>query len=506
MQLICFLILSILTLSIWAKTAEEWKTRTIYQIVTDRFGRTGDDTPICTDFLNYCGGTFKGIEKNLDYIQGMGVNAIWISPVWKNAPGGYHGYHLTNFYEINENFGSKQDLKDLIKACHDRDMWVMVDVVPNHVAPVSNEADGPPENFDFSQTYPFNDPKYYHFPILQCREVFANDTDNQTALEYCWLWKLPDLEHEDEFVTQTLLDWIRDFVQEYEVDGLRLDAVRHAPKWFWYDFSKAAGIYTVAEVWVDNTTYIAEYQGSVDSLLNFPLQYNLDRVFKEGVTMTNFSRYYEHIATQWKDHTVLGNFLGNHDMVRFLHNNTDIAAFKAAYAFMLCTVGIPAIYYGDEQFFDGGIDPANREPLWGKMNTNSEMYQYLKTVNTFKHRTEFYKYEQIERFSDDTFYAFSRGKVFFAFTNFLEEQTRTIISHPYEDGTLLCNIFNEKECLEVKNGAFEISLLDKQVKILFPQETVEDSGYLRSVWKELKKIWNKGIVRDFTTLTPSTEK
>jgi alpha-amylase len=77
--------------------------------------------------------------NKLDYIQGMGFDAIWISPIVENYPNSYHGYHATNWENINTNFGSKQDLIDFVTAAHSRGIWVMVDVVANHVGPVGTD-------------------------------------------------------------------------------------------------------------------------------------------------------------------------------------------------------------------------------------------------------------------------------------------------------------------------------------------------------------------------------
>ena len=104
-----------------AHSKEEWKTRAIYQIITDRFATSDSSAPNC-DLSNYCGGTFKGIINKLDYIKGMGFDAIWISPVVENTEGSYLGYHAINLYKINGHFGSAQDLKDLVKAAHDKDI------------------------------------------------------------------------------------------------------------------------------------------------------------------------------------------------------------------------------------------------------------------------------------------------------------------------------------------------------------------------------------------------
>jgi alpha-amylase len=143
-----------------AQCADEsaWKSRVIYQILTDRF-ESGSASP-CSDLSSYCGGTWAGIEKQLDYVQGynyhffsysfldlfakictnsrsgMGFDAIWISPMVTNTPNGYHGYWMQDLYGFNPNFGSKSDLQALIQACHSRNMFVMLDVVGNHVGQV----------------------------------------------------------------------------------------------------------------------------------------------------------------------------------------------------------------------------------------------------------------------------------------------------------------------------------------------------------------------------------
>ena len=116
MKTIIFFILIILSSYISCKSKEEWLSRSIYQILTDRFARTSDKGEC--KLGSYCGGNYQGIIKRLDYIKGMGFDAIWISPIIENTPGSYHGYHFTNLYKLNTNFGSEDDFKALIEACH----------------------------------------------------------------------------------------------------------------------------------------------------------------------------------------------------------------------------------------------------------------------------------------------------------------------------------------------------------------------------------------------------
>ena len=99
------------------------------QILTDRFAKSDGDADVpCRDLSNYCGGNFQGIIEKLDYIQGLGANAIWISPISEQTDKGYHGYWPKNLDGINPHFGTSNDLKRLVTECHQRNIWVMLDV------------------------------------------------------------------------------------------------------------------------------------------------------------------------------------------------------------------------------------------------------------------------------------------------------------------------------------------------------------------------------------------
>ena len=481
-KLVTLVLLAFFCAKVSSRTAHEWRDRTIYQIITDRFAPTDPNKATCNDLGNYCGGTFKGIEHNLNYIQGMGFNAIWISPVQTNSPGGYHGYWYTDFYGINENFGSEQDFIDLVKACHDRDMWIMVDIVANHIGYVQKNL----EEYDYTVSTPFNNKDYFNPHVMDCTDAERLHPGSQVALETCWLFGLPDLDQNNPFVRKALCEWIEWFVKTYKVDGLRLDALRHVPLNFWADFNRHAGIFTIGEAFDFSIPYNAAYQGAIDSMLNFPLYSKLLESFMNNQSIAGIAQYYDEAFKVWPDITVLGNFANNLDKPRFLYNSNDIAGFKAAIGFTMVSVGIPILYYGDEQAFRGGFDPLNREPLWDSMNTDSEIYQFLKIINMHKYKTRYFEQEQIQRVFDDSFYSFSRGEHFFSFTNSHEIQIRTINDHSYKEGTILCNIFESKECVEVKNGGFVITIKNKEVKIFSPAEQEENKSLSSSILESIK--------------------
>ena len=123
-----------------------------------------------------------GLTKNLDYIQGMGFDAIWISPIIDNYDGNYHGYAGRNLYKLNSNFGTEEDFINFISECHRRGMYVMLDVVANHMGNLDE---------NFSQNVPFNSSEHFHDFCEITDSDFA--TKNQYRIENCRLARLADL-------------------------------------------------------------------------------------------------------------------------------------------------------------------------------------------------------------------------------------------------------------------------------------------------------------------------
>ena len=351
MKVIFLFIIILLIASISAKSKEEWKSRTIYQILTDRFART-TDTGNC-NYSKYCGGNFQGIINKLDYIKGMGFDAIWISPIVENTEDSYHGYHLINLYNINSHFGSEDDFKALVTVCHKEDIWAMVDVVVNNVGPVGT---------NYLKVTPFNKAEHYH-------DCVVRDPTNQEEYENCSLGGLPDLKQENDYVTQKLLDWISDLITKYNIDGIRINTVNAVPKWFLDSFREAAGVFQIGEVFSGDINYVADYQNHLDSVFNYPLYYTIESSFCGS--FYNLEGYWAFIRSKYPFPEYTATFLENHDNSRFLNRCNDRSKFTNAVIFSLLWEGIPVFYYGGEQYYSGGLHPNNREPLWDNYNTNT---------------------------------------------------------------------------------------------------------------------------------------
>ena len=436
--LISFLILSVY---ISPKTKDEWLSRSIYQILTDRFARTSD-TGSC-NLSQYCGGNYQGIINKLDYIKGMGFDAIWISPIVENYAGSYHGYHLTNLYNVNTNFGSESDLVNLITACHNKDIWVMVDVVANHVGPVGT---------DYSQIYPFNLAEHYH--------DYCDITDwtNQWQVENCRLSGLPDLNQDgNSWVAQTLLDWIKDIVSKYNFDGIRIDTILEVPKSFWDSFRSAAGVFQIGEAFNGDINYVADYQNHLDSVFNYPLYYVIQNSFCGS--FTNLESYWFNSRSTFPAPKYTATFIENHDNKRFLNRCNDNGKFTNAVVFSLLWEGIPVFYYGGEQYYSGGDDPNNREPLWDNYNTGTEIYRILGITNSLRKSKSIWNLDIVQRYSDDNFYSFSRGDILACFSN-TNSLTRTITYHSFSEGDKLCNVLYDGDCVTVSGGSINIVMGD----------------------------------------------
>ena len=440
MRAITFLLILLLSAYITPKTKEEWKSRAIYQILTDRFARTSE-TGSC-NLGQYCGGNYQGIINHLDYIKGMGFDAIWISPVIENYEGSYHGYHLTNLYNLNSHFGSEEDFKNLISACHNKDIWVMLDVVANHVGPVGT---------DYSKINPFNSAEHYHD---YCE---ITDWGNQWQVENCRLSGLPDLKQENEWVAQTLLTWISEIIKRYNIDGIRIDTILEVKQEFWDSFRDAAGVFQIGEAFNGDIDYVKEYQNHLDSIFNYPLYYTIKESFCGS--FRNLESYWFNKHKKYPEPQYIATFVENHDNPRFLYNCNDKSKFTNAVIFSLLWEGIPVFYYGGEQYYAGGADPNNREPLWDNYNTGTELYRLLGVTNQLRKSKSIWNQAIVQRYADDNFYAFTRGDILACFTNtnYLE---RTITFHEFSDGTVLCNVLYDGDCVTVSGKNINIVMGD----------------------------------------------
>ncbi|TFY68820.1 hypothetical protein EVG20_g3408 [Dentipellis fragilis] len=369
-----------------AATPDEWRGKAIYQLITDRFAVADNSPPPCDTLqLRRCGGTWKGVTKYLDYIQGMGFDAVWISPIQANLDGvttkgeAYHGYWVQDLGRLDPHFGTEDDLKELIKALHDRGMYIMIDVVVNHMT-----APAMPPQFDFKNFFhPFSDQSYFRPP-----KCWTNGSMELDILQNCWLGDptlpMPDLDTDQQRVVELLYQSIHDLVQKFDIDGLRVDTVKYIKTDFWPGWVKSAGVYSIGEIFSNDTTFVQPWTEVMDGVMDYPTFFYIRQAFEKAEGP--IQPFVDEVLREQKGYknglSLLGSFLENHNNPRFMNVTQDMALAANVMTFPFVHDGTPIVYYGQEQGYSGGEEPFNREALWlSAYQVEKPMYQHFKKLN-----------------------------------------------------------------------------------------------------------------------------
>ncbi|KAF7714182.1 Alpha-amylase [Penicillium ucsense] len=382
--------LSCLLDPILAADMAAWKTRSVYQTMTDRFSRPdGSVTAPCNTTAGlYCGGTWQGTIKELDYIQGMGFDAIMISPIVKNIGGrvsygeAYHGYWPLDLYSLNDHFGTEQDLHDLVSEVHARGMFVLMDTVINNMAYMTH-GQNPADHIDYSVFTPFNNQDFFH---PYCK---ITDWNNYTDAQLCQTGDnqvaLPDLYTEHEDVQKLLEDWATGVIKKFNIDGLRIDAVKSVTPSFVRKFGDTVGGFMTGEEYERNSTIICQWQHDyIRSMPNYPMYFSMLDAFTQG-KVASLANQIEEMKSLCSDVTEMVSFSENHDVARIGGLTSDLAIAKTILTFTLLFDGIPMVYQGQEQHLKGISTPLNREAIWlTKFNTQAPLYQLTKVLNTIR--------------------------------------------------------------------------------------------------------------------------
>lgn len=472
-----------------------WRNHVFYQILPDRFSdgreqerplfdrdhpeqfRVQDKAAWMGAGLEFNGGTLRGILSKLDYLEELGVTGLWLNPPFKQRAdlNTYHGYAIQNFLDIDPRFGSRQDLRDLVDAAHERGMVVVLDVVIDHTG--NNWFYGPDLTGRIEDSLPYRyDPPY---SLGGWRSGEGTCVDTISGLDDgCWPrefqrqeaynrrgaiqnWSNPDpMDPNAEFrrgdffdlkklagdhkpTLQAVIRCFQYWIALSDCDGFRIDAAKHIPKSICREFSQAIGAYAtsigkenfliVGEI-TDNMialNYLSLFGSLLDRALTAVLDINQSPVLLAGAAKGTvdprvfFSRF--RLDSDLTRYVQTGRLhvsvLDDHDMSCKSHkerfaagNNTPQRYWQAAnaVAIQLLTPGIPCLYYGTEQAFDGnegyhdyGIEPQRfgedryvRESMFGGafgafatsgchfFDTNHPTYLRIAAINRLRRRED----------------------------------------------------------------------------------------------------------------------
>ncbi|MGO8838291.1 MAG: alpha-amylase family glycosyl hydrolase [Limisphaerales bacterium] len=381
-----------------------WRTQSIYQIITDRFydGNLANDNAEGTyapgNPRGVHGGDFAGIEQKLDYIKALGATAIWISPIVLNTEGQYHGYSAWDFYQVAPHWGSSSDLQRLVRAAHARGLLVIDDIVVNHAGNLVRSSGS---TFNYPAGYALsyrNSSKTYPAPFNltpanpSLTNLFHNygnlrNFNDRTQAVLGWLSGLNDFRTETPYVRSNMAAIYEYWIRQIGFDGFRVDTALEVDMGCWQSFCPAIHSYAAAngnpnffmfgEVFNSSETLVGSYTGAegggpfkFDSVLDYPLYFAVNRVFATASGATSLIENHYHAVAADYDPAAqmqLVTFLDNHDNPRFLStgaadDNTN--RLELALVFLYTARGIPCLYYGTEQGFDGMTDPDDREDMF----------------------------------------------------------------------------------------------------------------------------------------------
>ena len=486
-----FLVIGSLLGSAAAASAAEWRDRSIYQVLTDRFNRTDTDHAKCAveDGL-YCGGTWKGIEANLDYIQGMKFDAIWISPIVKQLPQqtgdgeAYTAYWAQDLYSLEPHFGTEDDLRDLIAAVHERGMYLMLDIVVNHMGYA-----GTGWEMDHSIINPFNESYYYHDYCTVDQPL--NATNNQKCYLGDDIVTLADLRTEDPVVQQMLGEWILELVSNYSIDGLRIDTSINVEPEFFVDFVDAAGVFATGETMDGDDSIVCQWADTIGSILNYPIYYTLTRAFEssEG-SIDDLVATIGSVKANCPNSTYFGSFSENHDVARFASLTDDLSLAKNIITYTIMADGIPIIYQGQEQRMYGQVDPYyNRAPLWqAGYNTSAPLYKHIATLNQFRQHvtntsTNFTEYMAEVIYQDMHSLGMRKGYNGSQVITILNNNGQdceyfelNVTGHEYKPDTVLTEVLTCTNFTIPEDGVLTMPMFAGTPKILYPARLLANSS------------------------------
>lgn len=429
----------------------DMRGETIYSIMVDRFydgdpvNNLGDGSmPTLThttpgsgteaQWKKYWGGDLKGVLLKLDYLQSIGVTAVWLSPVMQNVNGidaqgttGYHGYWVRDYFRVEEHFGTWQDVYNLANALHSRGMKLIMDITPNHSNPLGEIEYGALYRDGIKLTdYPSDNWTYYHH------------YDDPSTWQWDDRWKdknlplqgLADYNNGSPAIDNYLIDAAKVWLSA-GVDAFRIDAVKHIEPAFIQLFTqtlnnyaysvlgRSQGVYFFGE-WFDggagNPDSIAFVNNSAynTELLDFNLRKKIENVLGGSLSMYDLDNHLKQRDLEFAspDEQVL--FLDNHDLSRFLLTldqyygldyTTSARRLEMGLGLIMTLRGIPCVYYGTEQYAstyiqtstgNWGSDPYNRElmPAWATTTRAASILKILSDLRRISPALQTGSYQQ----------------------------------------------------------------------------------------------------------------
>ena len=408
----------------------------LYLIMPDRFANGNPDNDVIPGMLENKvdrneqfgrhGGDFKGISEHLDYISDLGVTAIWLNPTQENdmKDGSYHGYAITDYYQIDRRFGTNEEFCNLVNEAHENGLKVVMDMIFNHCGSENYLFKDKPQDdwFNFRSNY-----VQTSFKTASVMDIHASDYEKAIATDGWFTQMMPDLNQRNRHVARYLIQSSIWWIEYAGINGIRQDTHPYADYDFMSTWCKEVleeypHFNIVGETWLNSNVLVSYWQkdsklaapknSNLPTVMDFPLTDLMGKAFDEETTEWSGGLYrlydYHTQDLVYANPMNLLIFLDNHDTSRFCKNEEDaknIVRYKQAITYLLTTRGIPQIYYGTEilmaadksegdgclrRDFPGGWkgDKVNCFTAEGRTDLQNEAFDYTRKLLNFRKGNE----------------------------------------------------------------------------------------------------------------------
>lgn len=342
----------------------------VYNIFPDSFATSHQHISLESSRMDYhgqtvkgkLGGTLRGVAENVDYLKDLGINCVYVNPIF--AAGEYHKYDLLDYFHVDPVFGGDEAFREMVDTLHANGIRIIIDGVFNHCGWYFFAFDDVVRNQEKSKYCDW----FYHleFPVER------PDTPEIYPTYACFAYErmMPKLDTANPEVRDYFCKVGRYWVEEFGIDGWRLDVASEVDDGFWRAFRKAVkevnpDALLIGEVWESAGHWL---QGDMfDSAMNYDFRKHCNLFFAEGaIDAADFAGRITNMLMRYRVQTVPAqlNLLDSHDVSRFLSLcNGDANKYKLAIHFMMTFVGMPTVFYGDELGIQGVLEEEYRHPM-----------------------------------------------------------------------------------------------------------------------------------------------
>ncbi len=356
----------------------------LYLIMPDRFANGCPENDVIdgmrektvnrADGFARHGGDLQGISNHLDYIADLGATAIWLNPTQENdmESGSYHGYAITDYYQIDRRFGSNEDFCALVEKAHEKDLKVVMDMIFNHCGSENYLFKDKPskEWFNYRSNY-----VQTSFKTASVMDIHASAYEKKIATDGWFASVMPDFNQRNRHVARYLIQSSIWWIEYAGINGIRQDTHPYADFDFMSQWCKEVldeypYFNIVGETWLNSNVLVSYWQkdsklaaplnSNLPTVMDFPLQALMNQAFDEETSEWGGGLYklydYQTQDLVYANPMNLLTFLDNHDTSRFAQTDEmakNLKRYKQAMVFLLTTRGIPQIYYGTEILMTG---------------------------------------------------------------------------------------------------------------------------------------------------------